>query len=77
MPIYAFGKSGEGKSEVMQKYTEKFDIGGGEGVDPLFSPDIFEIFAIVMSSTPVSNKIFSAVSKITSILFLLLACLGC
>ena len=40
VPIYAFGKSGEGKSEVMQKYKEKFDIGGGEGVDPLFSPDI-------------------------------------
>ena len=40
VPIYAFGKSGEGKSQIMQKYKEKFDIGGGEGVDPLFKPDV-------------------------------------
>jgi len=40
VPIYAFGKTGEGKSEIMKKYAEKFKIGGGEGVDPLFNPDI-------------------------------------
>ena len=40
VPIYAFGGTGEGKSEIMKKYTEKSEIGGGEGVDPLFNPDI-------------------------------------
>ena len=40
VPIYAFGGTGEGKSEIMRKYTEKFEIGGGEGVDTLFKPDV-------------------------------------
>ena len=40
MPIYAFGETGQGKSEIMKKYSGKFDIGGGEGIDPLFNPDI-------------------------------------
>ena len=40
VPIYAFGGTGEGKSEIMRNYTEKFEIGGGEGVDTLFKPDV-------------------------------------
>ena len=40
VPIYAFGETGKGKSEIMRKYIEKFEIGGGEGVDPLFKPDV-------------------------------------
>ena len=40
VPIYAFGGTGEGKSEIMRKYTEKFEIGGGEGIDHLFKPDV-------------------------------------
>ncbi len=40
VPIYAFGGTGEGKSEIMRKYAEKFEIGGGEGIDHLFKPDV-------------------------------------
>ena len=37
---YAFGGTGEGKSEIMKRYAEKSEIGGGEGVDTLFKPDV-------------------------------------
>ena len=40
VPIYAFGETGQGRSDIMRKYMGKFEIGGGEGVDPLFNPDI-------------------------------------
>lgn len=40
-PIYAFGKSGDGRSEIMKKYALMEDIGGGEGVDYEFEPDVF------------------------------------
>ncbi len=36
-PVSAFGPSGAGRSAVMQQLG---DIGGGEGIDPAFRPDI-------------------------------------
>ena len=39
-PILAFGNSRAGRSMVMQKLLASSDIGGGEGVDINFAPDI-------------------------------------
>jgi glyoxylase-like metal-dependent hydrolase (beta-lactamase superfamily II) len=40
-PILAFGNSRAGRSTIMQTLSETSDIGGGEGVDMNFVPDIF------------------------------------
>ena len=39
-PVLAFGDSGAGRSERMQQLAARFDLGGGEGVDAGFAPDI-------------------------------------
>ncbi len=38
--IYAFGNSFSGKSPTMKRLTDKGDLGGGEGLDLEFQPDI-------------------------------------
>lgn len=38
--IYAFGNSFSGKSPTMQRLTDQGDLGGGEGLDLDFEPDI-------------------------------------
>ncbi|MFL2810592.1 MAG: MBL fold metallo-hydrolase [Paracoccaceae bacterium] len=38
--IYAFGNSFSGKSPIMQRLTDQGDLGGGEGLDLDFEPDI-------------------------------------
>ena len=37
--IYAFGRSAEGRSPVMQDLAQQGDLGGGEGIDAHFQPD--------------------------------------
>lgn len=39
-PIYAFGNSTSGQSEIMRRLAAAGEIGGGEGSDPNFEPDI-------------------------------------
>ncbi|QTN35664.1 MBL fold metallo-hydrolase [Cognatishimia activa] len=39
-PIYAFGDHLEGRSEIMQKLSAQGFLGGGEGVDAAFKPDV-------------------------------------
>jgi len=39
-PVLAFGRSHAGRSAVMQSLVQQGDIGGGEGVDLQFNPDI-------------------------------------
>lgn len=39
-PICAFGHAGAGRSQVMRDLAARTQIGGGEGVDHEFSPDI-------------------------------------
>lgn len=39
-PIYAFGDSFSGRSEMMLKLSKKGNLMGGEGLDTHFSPDI-------------------------------------
>jgi glyoxylase-like metal-dependent hydrolase (beta-lactamase superfamily II) len=38
--IHAFGPAGAGRSDVMQRLADQLPIGGGEGVDHGFRPDI-------------------------------------
>ena len=40
VPIYAYGRSGKGKSSIMEKYTRGVELGGGEGIDYNFNPDV-------------------------------------
>ncbi|SEL00079.1 MBL fold metallo-hydrolase [Pacificibacter marinus] len=39
-PIYAFGDALAGRSDTMKALAETFNLGGGEGVDLDFTPDI-------------------------------------
>lgn len=39
-PIYAFGGADAGRSKVMQRLAGRMEIGGGEGVDHAFRPDV-------------------------------------
>jgi glyoxylase-like metal-dependent hydrolase (beta-lactamase superfamily II) len=39
-PIYAFGGASAGRSAIMQQLAEAGDMGGGEGIDSDFQPDI-------------------------------------
>ncbi len=39
-PIYGFGDAFDGRSEIMSNLAETSDIGGGEGLDTDFEPDI-------------------------------------
>lgn len=39
-PVYAFGAAGTGRSAAMQRLADGMSIGGGEGVDLAFRPDI-------------------------------------
>lgn len=39
-PIYAFGDHLAGRSEIMQKLSAQGFLGGGEGVDAAFKPDL-------------------------------------
>ncbi len=39
-PIYAFGGPSAGRSAIMQELAKAGDIGGGEGIDRDFAPDI-------------------------------------
>ena len=39
-PVLAYGAATKGQSEVMRALTATGDIGGGEGVDEAFAPDI-------------------------------------
>jgi glyoxylase-like metal-dependent hydrolase (beta-lactamase superfamily II) len=39
-PIYAFGDSSAGRSEIMKTLAASGEMGGGEGVDHDFTPDI-------------------------------------
>ncbi len=39
-PVYAYGNSSAGRSQVMTALAQSHALGGGEGVDPDFKPDI-------------------------------------
>lgn len=39
-PVLAFGPATAGRSALMQAFAESGELGGGEGVDEAFSPDI-------------------------------------
>ena len=39
-PVYGFGTSGSGKSKIMEKLSQVKNIGGEEGIDKKFNPDI-------------------------------------
>ena len=39
-PVYAFGPSGAGQSDVMKQLAASGALGGGEGVDHEFQPDV-------------------------------------
>lgn len=39
-PVYAYGADGTGRSDVMRDLGERADLGGGEGRDHRFVPDI-------------------------------------
>ena len=39
-PILAFGKAHEGRSPTMEKLALQNDVGGGEGIDHSFEPDL-------------------------------------
>lgn len=39
-PVYAFGNASEGRSQVMADLVSKGMVGGGEGIDVEFRPDI-------------------------------------
>ena len=38
--VYAFGPSGAGQSDIMRDLAKDSDIGGSEGADPAFRPDV-------------------------------------